>query len=57
MVLAFMGGMLLGTVLGGALVVVFSKNNKNTIAASREKILNAVQHGKSEVEKVLNEIK
>lgn len=45
---------LFGIVVGGLVVVLFSKNNKNTIATARREILDAVAKGKDEVEKVLN---
>jgi hypothetical protein len=45
-----------GVAIGILLVVIFSKNNKNTIAKARQEILDAVTHGKTEVEKVLDRV-
>lgn len=51
------GILLTGVVIGAGLVVVFSKNNKNTIAASREKILEAAKNGENELKKLLDSMK
>lgn len=56
MILALIG-FAVGVVVGGAGVIVFSKNNKNHIAKYREEILAAVAKGEAEVAKVIDKVK
>jgi len=41
--ISFLIGFVVGLIIGGAAVIVFSKNNKNTIAGAREEILQAAK--------------
>lgn len=47
----FIIGMLIGVVVGGLLVIVFGKNNKNHIAAVRSEVIETVEEVKEEVKK------
>lgn len=42
-----------GLVVGALLVVMFSKNNKNTIAKIREEVLAAANKGEAEIKKII----
>lgn len=54
--MSFIVGFAIGVAIGGGLVVVFSKNNKNTIADSRAEILAAAAKGRAELEATLTKI-
>jgi hypothetical protein len=42
-----------GALIGAFVVVMFSKNNKNTIAKIREEVLEAANKGEKEIKKVI----
>lgn len=44
----------IGYIAGAVTVIVFSKNNKNTIASAREEILSAAARGQAELNKTLD---
>lgn len=48
---------IVGAAIGAGLVIVFSKNNKNTIEKYRQEILDAANRGREELNEVLNKIK
>ena len=51
-------GFLLGAGIAGTILIVFGKNNKNKIAAAREKILNFYnKNGGKELEEALEDLK
>ncbi len=45
-----------GLAIGGGLVIMFSKNNKNTIEKSRQQILDAAEKGREHLNEVLNKL-
>ena len=50
-------GIIIGMFVGGLVVVLLSKNNKNTIAKLREEVLAAAAKGEAEVKKVVEQYK
>lgn len=53
----FVTGILIGMFVGGLIVVLLSKNNKNTIAKLRGEVLAAAAKGEAEVKKVVEQYK
>lgn len=45
---------LVGAFVGGLVVVMLSKNNKNTIAKIREEVLSVANKGETEIKKVVD---
>jgi hypothetical protein len=47
----FVFGLIVGVLVGGLLVIVFSKNNKNHIAAARNEVLETIDKAEAAIKK------